>query len=415
MMKIEPGHTSGSTDTCAPTLLTSLELFAGAGGLVLGTHAAGFQPLGLLEWDNDALETLRENSQHVLGLSAELVVHCDVRTFDYQPFAGRVHLLSGGPPCQPFSYGGLAHGATDERDLFPAFFRAMAQTLPDAVLVENVQGFLRPKFQAYVEYLLKRFRFPLCLPAPEERWQEHDRRLRALRDKDVADHEQYVVMYQPINTADYGIPQRRERIILSAFRRDLGIAPFHLAATHSREALLTEQWVTGSYWEKRKIAPYAYLSPADCRLVQTLRYQRLFEDHVLAWSTIRDAIDDLPEPVTRGQSAMIPNHIQHPGARTYPGHSGSVLDYPAKAIKAGGHGVPGGENMLRLPEGGVRYMTVREAARLQTFPDAWRFHGSWGKCMRQIGNAVPADVIQRFAEEIHQRLRQAGRGSCTSA
>jgi len=409
--EITPSPTS--TETYAQTALTSLELFAGAGGLALGTHAAGFQPLGFLEWDNNAVETLRENSHRVLGLSPDLVFHGDVCTFNYQPFAGKVQLLSGGPPCQPFSGGGLAYGSSDERDMFPAFFRAVAEILPDAVLIENVQGLLRPKFQTYFDYLLKCLRFPLCLPGQEERWQEHHTRLLALREKDFADHEQYVVTHQLINTADYGIPQRRERVILSAFRRDLGIVPFHLAATHTKEALFIEQWVTGSYWEKRNIAPYEYLGLADYKLVRTLRCQPLFDDNTLPWLTTRDAIDNLPPPVHRGQPAVIPNHIQHPGARIYPGHSGSLLDYPAKAIKAGGHGVPGGENILRLSEDAVRYMTAREAARLQTFPDAWRFYGSWGKCMRQIGNAVPVYVIQRFAEEIHRRLRHAGRGSRT--
>lgn len=392
-----------------PKVLTSLELFAGAGGLALGTHTARFQHLGLIEWDEYAVGTLCENSQRVLGLPSDLVFHCDARTFDYKQFAGKVDLLSGGPPCQPFSSGGLADGPEDGRDMFPAFLRAVAEIMPNAILIENVQGLLRPKFREYFNYILKCLQFPLLLKHEGECWQHHYRRLLALTEKDFLDQEQYAVCSQQVNTADYGIPQIRERVIISAFRRNLGIQPFVLEATHSKEALLIEQWVTGAYWEKRNISPYDYLSPADKKLVSKLRNQLFFTENRLPWTTTRDAIYDLPLPVQCGQREEVPNHIQHPGARIYPGHSGSVPDYPAKALKAGGHGVPGGENVLRLPsEGAVRYITAREAARLQTFPDTWHFHGSWGECMRQLGNAVPAGFVRVFAEEISCRLRKAG-------
>lgn len=394
-------------DFKAQNVLTSLELFAGAGGLALGTHAAGFTHLGLIEWDTYAVETLRENSQRVLALSPDSVLHCDARAVDYRPFAEKVDLLSGGPPCQPFSSGGLANGPEDERDMFPAFVHAVAEIMPKAMLIENVQGLLRPKFQEYFRSVLKRLQFPLCLKDAEESWQHHYKRLQALTERDFADQEQYVVAYQQVNTADYGVPQMRERVIISAFRRDLGIDTFDLKATHSKEALLIAQWVSGSYWEERALPPYDYLNSADKRLVDRLRNQLFFTETRRPWSTTRDAIDDLPLPVARGQQEEVPNHIQHPGARVYPGHSGSVPDYPAKALKAGGHGVPGGENILRNPsDDTVRYITAREAARLQTFPDAWRFHGTWGECMRQLGNAVPAEVIRLFAEEIKQRLVQ---------
>lgn len=412
MQLIEDEVTQSPTPTNfkAQKVLTSLELFAGAGGLALGTHAAGFKHLGLIEWDNYAVETLRDNSQRVLGLSPHFVFHCDARTVDYKQFADKVDLLSGGPPCQPFSSGGLANGPEDGRDMFPAFLHAVAEIMPKAILIENVQGLLRPKFQEYFDYILKRLQFPLCLKDKEESWQDHYKRLRALTERDFADQEQYVVAYQQVNTADYGVPQIRERVIISAFRRDLGIDTFYLEATHTKEALLIDQWITGSYWEKRNISPYDYLSSVDKRLVEKLRNQLFFIETKLPWSTTRDAICDLPQPVQRGQKEEVPNHTQHPGARIYPGHSGSIPDYPAKALKAGGHGVPGGENIIRIPsEGTVRYITAREAARLQTFPDTWHFHGTWGECMRQLGNAVPAEVIRLFAEEIKRRLAPSSR------
>ena len=121
------------------------------------------------------------------------------------------------------------------------------------------------------------------------------------------------------------------------------------------------------------------------------------------WLTVRDALQGLPEPTIQN-SYGIANHTLNPGARAYNGHTGSPHDEPAKALKAGDHGVPGGENMLAYSDGTVRYFTVRESARLQTFPDTYHFNGSWSESMRQLGNAVPVRLAQTVAESIYARL-----------
>ena len=126
----------------------------------------------------------------------------------------------------------------------------------------------------------------------------------------------------------------------------------------------------------------------------------------LPWRTVRDAIQGLPDPESSGASRA-PNHVFQPGARVYPGHTGSPLDLPAKTLKAGDHGVPGGENMLVRKDGSVRYFTIRESARIQTFPDGFRFHGSWTETMRQLGNAVPVVLAQRVATSVAEQLALA--------
>lgn len=103
-----------------------------------------------------------------------------------------------------------------------------------------------------------------------------------------------------------------------------------------------------------------------------------------------------------------PNHRFQPGARSYPGHTGSALDEPAKTLKAGVHGVPGGENMLLRPEGRVRYFSVRESARLQAFPDDFLFHGTWTETMRQLGNAAPVTLAELLARDIRSHLDARG-------
>ena len=124
------------------------------------------------------------------------------------------------------------------------------------------------------------------------------------------------------------------------------------------------------------------------------------------WRTVRDALEGLPDPETNPRAAkLFPNHQFQPGARTYKGHTGSPLDEPAKTLKAGVHGVPGGENMLRRPTGEVRYFSVRESARLQTFPDDFLFHGSWTETMRQLGNAVPVSLAELLARNIRDHIR----------
>lgn len=393
--------------------LKALELFAGAGGLALGIHQAGFKCVGLLEWDSFAVETLKENSRRVLELSEDLVIHRDVNDpeIDYKKYSGEVDLVSGGPPCQPFSTSGLSRGDVDDRNLFPSFLNIISIVRPPAIIVENVRGLLRPKFQDYFGYILKRLEFPLSCPSSESDWKFHYQKIRQLKIKDFGLDEQYEVGYQSVDAADYGVPQRRNRVLITAFRRDTGLKPIWLPPSHSRIALLADQWVTNEYWKRHQVRPRRdHLIGSDLWIIKNLQND-LFAGSELAqkpWVTVRDAISDLEEPVPRGKKPKIPNHIQHPGARIYRCHIGSYLDFPAKALKAGTNGTPGGENVLRYSpiEGNksVRYFTTREAARLQGFPDNWHFHGTWGACIKQLGNAVPVELGRLYAKEIARQL-----------
>ena len=109
----------------------------------------------------------------------------------------------------------------------------------------------------------------------------------------------------------------------------------------------------------------------------------------------------MPEPK---KDNHILNHILQIGAKPYQGHTGSFLDEPSKTLKAGAHGVPGGENMMILDDGTVRYYTVREAARIQTFPDDYVFPCSWTESMKQIGNAVPVQLAKIVSSSVKSAL-----------
>jgi len=167
---------------------------------------------------------------------------------------------------------------------------------------------------------------------------------------------------------------------------------------------LWEQVHSGDYWERHKVAKRGRFVSDRAKA----RADKLLEKPVaMPWRTVRDAIHDLPDPERNPAAASsVHNHRFQPGARSYPGHTGSPLEEPAKTLKAGVHGVHGGENMLRHADGRIRYFTVRESARLQTFPDDFVFHGSWTEAMRQLGNAVPVTLAELLARDIQCRSRR---------
>ena len=112
---------------------------------------------------------------------------------------------------------------------------------------------------------------------------------------------------------------------------------------------------------------------------------------LLPWVTVRDALVALPD----GEDICTKSE-----AKEYPGHTGSLIDEPSKTLKAGAHGVPGGENMVQYNDGTVRYFTVAEAKRIQTFPDDYKITGAWSEAMRQLGNAVPVRLAKLVAQSV---------------
>lgn len=385
--------------------MRSVELFSGAGGLALGVAQAGFDHEAVVEWDGDACRTIRENQQR----GFEPVAHwplfeSDVRQFDFSIISEGLELLAGGPPCQPFSLGGKHQGYQDNRDMFPEAGRAVREIQPQAFLFENVKGLLRDSFSKYFEYILLQLTYPEISQKKMEDWSEHLSRLERYHTRGQHDGLFYRVVFRLLNAADYGVPQRRERVFIVGFRCDQNLPWSFPKPTHSQEALLWSQWVSGEYWERHRIAKVHRLPPPSHLATKIECLRGLFPPREKPWLTTRDAIADLPDPRTR-EGHDILNHQFNPGARVYPGHTGSLFDEPAKTLKAGDHGVPGGENMLAFPNGEVRYFTVRESARLQTFPDEYFFHGSWTETMRQLGNAVPVELGHVVAASIGSHLK----------
>lgn len=384
--------------------LSSVELFVGAGGLAQGIAHAGFHPRLVAEWNRDACQTIRENQERGFAAVRDWpVVEGDVRDLSFMQFEG-VDLVSGGPPCQPFSMGGKHAGYNDSRDMFPQAVRAVREVRPRAFIFENVKGLTRAAFRNYFEYIRLQLQYPEVMHRAGENWTDHLARLEQHHLSGNRDGLTYRVVTEVLQAADFGVPQKRERVFFVGFRQDLGVDWHFPKPTHQREQLIYDQYVTGAYWERHSLSRPQVPARLVTQVKRAQAQANLFGGSLEAWRTVRDALADLPDPETCPESRFN-DHRFISGARSYPGHTGSPLDEPSKTLKAGDHGVPGGENMMLKDDGSVRYFTVRESARLQTFDDGYVFSGAWGNVMRQLGNAVPVSLAEAVAGSVAAALR----------
>lgn len=378
--------------------ISCLELFAGAGGLAKGIELSGIQHTALIEWNKDACKTLAYNYRE------KLVYNTDIRSFQFEQFHN-IDMVSGGPPCQPFSMGGKHQGNIDERDMFPYVCKAISIYKPKFFMFENVKGLLRESFRRYFEYIILRLTYPDIDIKDAEDWQEHLIRLENFQTSGQYEAVKYQVTFRLVDAANYGIPQRRERVFIVGIREDLNINWAFPQETHSLDALLWSQFIRCDYWERHGIKPSGIENldkRTQQRVEQLIQQPTLFPPPLKPWRTVRDEIGELPKPDVQG--SFNSEHILRTGAKAYPGHTGSYIDMPSKTLKAGDHGVPGGENMIRYEDGQIRYYTTFEAKRIQTFPDDYKIVGSWTEAMRQIGNAVPVKLGHYIASSLTQAI-----------
>lgn len=378
--------------------MNSLELFSGVGGLAKGLELSGFKHIRFVEFNKYAYASLCQNFE------AEKVFFGDIKDFDLERL-NNIDVVAGGPPCQPFSLGGKHKADRDSRDMFPYAIRAIEKLKPKAFIFENVKGLLRQTFSNYFKYIILRLTYPNFTAEANSDWQQHLGELQRISHLSYAGTK-YNVQFKLINAANYGVPQARERVVIIGIRSDLNCFWQFPKETHSEDRLFWDMYVTEQYWEKHKIPkserPLIDKSVKD-KIGRLTKKYGMIEPSFSPWQTVRDALGILPDP--RSNHGM-PDHVFRDGARIYPGHTGSILDLPAKTIKAGDHGVPGGENMIRFPDGKVRYLTVFEAKRLQTFPDDFVIKGGWGESMRQIGNAVPVLLAETMGNSLMKTLNE---------
>lgn len=396
----------------AASSLRSIELFGGAAGLGLGLAQAGFHHEIVVEQDHQACETIRFNQKagHPL-VQGWKIVEADVESVDLSDVAPEPDLLSGGPPCQEFSAGGKHMGAAGERNMWPWTISAVRALRPRAFVFENVPG-LASRHREYFEYLQLALTLPDLASPLSADFKADAEFLRKCIDQKVKSVPTYRVSTASLTASDYGVAQKRSRLFLVGIRDDIERTWEAPEATHSADELMVEKWITGEYWRRHGLA-HPEIDEAGSRFLRKHNRRPMtdlfgFNAKLRPHKTVRDAICDLPAP--HPTLALFPDHVAAPRqARAYPGHTGSPIDEPSKTLRAGVHGVSGGENMVDYgPDAAERYrhFTVREAARMQAFPDDYGFNtgpsgtSTWSDGLKQLGNAVPVALGQAVGQQI---------------
>ena len=394
--------------------LRSIEVFVGAGGLGLGLHAAGFRHSIVADADHAACETLRLNQS--LGhpsVQGWQIHQIDARALDLSDVPAH-DLLAAGPPCQPWAQGGSRKGTADHRDMWPTAIRLLAELRPKAFVFENVPN-LATSFAAYFDYQKLQLRAPLLKALPDEHPDDHAARLRQATNETTATL--YDVHHCILQASEFGTAQRRSRLFIVGLRADLKAKWAPPEPTHSREALFVSQWISHTYWHRHGL-PTPEPDERTNSLIRSYRSNRkpnndLFDAPKLAVRTLRDCIGDMPVPTTIAPPHL-PQHIKPSRqARAYGHkHTGSPLDQPSKTLVAGVHGIPGGANFFTSDTGDDRHFTIREAARIQDFPDDFLLTGSTTDAMRQLGNAVPCRLAEAIGSSIaHALLTSSHQGA----
>ena len=322
---------------------TDIELFAGAGGLALGLEEAGFDGLAYVEFNHQACNTLRANRPDWN------VIEADVHQVDFKKWHGKVDLVSGGAPCQAFSYAGKKLGFGDTRGtLFAEFARCIHEVEPKMFLFENVRGLL-----------------------------SHDHGRTWATINHVFEEQGYYVQYQVLNACYYGVGQKRQRMIVIGIRNDLK--------------------------------------------------ERITFDYPIAekeWTTLRDVLQDVPDspyqPYSENKRKVL--ELVPPGGCWVDLPEEVAKEYMGKSYYSGGgrRGMarriswdepcltlttsPSQKQTERCHPDETRPFTVREYARIQSFPDEWEFEGTLSDQYKQIGNAVPVELARRVGIQIIKAL-----------
>lgn len=328
----------------------SIELFAGAGGMALGLEMAGFNHIGLIEIDKNAYKTLIKNrpTWNVLCEDIEKVASRDLeKEFNIKKY--ELDLLSGGAPCQSFSYAGNRLGIKDVRGtMFYHYSTFLEKLQPKMFLFENVKGLL-----------------------------SHDKGKTFNIISDIFYRQGYDIKYKILNALDYGVAQKRERLIIIGTRKDLiSKVNFNFPIKYEKKLVLRDVLKNihekeGSKYSAEKTAIFSLVPPGGC------------------WRNID------PEIAKKYMKSC-----WYMGG----GRTGILrrlsLDEPSLTILT----TPQMKQTDRCHPLEVRPLSIRETARIQSFPDEWEFVGSTSNKYKQIGNAVPCNLAKAIGIEIIKSL-----------
>lgn len=329
---------------------TNVELFAGAGGLALGLENAGFDNILANDFDKDSCKTLKHNRPdwNVLCEPVEELAEKDL-TKMLNIKRGELDLLSGGYPCQSFSYAGKRLGLNDVRGtMFYYYAKILEQMKPKMFLAENVKGLVSHDGGKTLATMISVF-------------------------EDIG----YKVQYKVLNAWDYGVAEKRERIVIIGIRNDLNIE-FSYPKPHEYKPVLKDVLKNvpkseGATYPQSKKEVFDLVPPGGC------------------WR-------DLPEDIAR---AYMKGSYGLGGGKTGMARRISWNE-PSLTILCS----PCMKQTDRCHPDETRPFTVRESARIQSFPDDWEFCGNMLNKYKQIGNAVPVNLAKEIGLAIVKTLEE---------
>jgi DNA (cytosine-5)-methyltransferase 1 len=323
----------------------AIDLFAGAGGLSLGLKEAGWAVETAIEHDEGAITSHLQNFPEVEHLCT------DIQHVNFKRYAG-IDLIAGGPPCQPFSVSGKRLGAFDIRDMVPEFVRAVEEARPRAFLMENVAGLKAVRFNHYLEAQI----FQLYNLG-------------------------YTVFSKVLNAGEFGVAQNRKRLFLVGIHNSEKLGPFSFPQpTHGPQA--KNRFLTS----REVLSDVPYDAPNNAKVVYC-------KNPVLRASPFAGMMfNGKGRPINLdGLSHTIPASAG--GNRTHIVDSAGIIKkYHADLLK--------GKKPRKGELEGVRRLTVRESARVQSFPDSFQFHGRQSSRYSQVGNAVPPKLAGAVAKAL---------------
>lgn len=329
-----------------------VELFAGGGGLALGMETAGFNSVLLNEWDKHACNTLRHNRPDWN------VVEGDISNIDFKRIEDEVDILTGGFPCQAFSYAGKSLGFEDTRGtLFFEMARAIKETQPKVFMAENVRALLT---------------------------HENGKTLEVIRN--VIDELGYELIVEPkvLKAIFYKVPQKRERLILIGVRKDLvNKASFSWPSPYKRIMTLKDAFYKGELFESN-VSKSAGQQYPD-------RKKEIMEQ-VPQGGYWRDLPDNLQREYMKGSYFL-------GGGKTGMARRLSLSE-PSLTLTTS----PAQKQTERCHPIETRPLESREYARIQTFPDKWEFQGPLSAVYKQIGNAVPVNMAAALGRSLIRLL-----------
>ncbi|SJZ66864.1 DNA cytosine methyltransferase [Anaerorhabdus furcosa] len=331
----------------------TIELFAGAGGLALGLEMAGFDALALIEINSDAVKTLKKNRPNWNVICEDIANISSKNLLNYFSLKkGELDLLSGGAPCQAFSYAGKRLGLEDSRGtLFYHYAIFLRKLQPKVFLFENVKGLL-----------------------------SHDKGRTYKTMIKIFEESGYIVKSSNIkvlNAWDFGVPQKRERLITIGIRKDL------------------EDSFNFEFPKPHKYKPVLKDILLDCPSSKGTEYSE-YKKKIFELVPPGGYWKDIPEEIAK---EYMKSCWYMGGGRTGILRRLS-LEEPSLTVLTS----PSQKQTDRCHPIEARPFTIRENARCQTFPDSWEFIGGCGSCYKQVGNAVPVNLAYEIGKEIRNGL-----------